>query len=305
MAIMNRALFKKELQRGLNTVFGLEYKRYPEQWRAIFDVSSSDKAWEEDTLVVGLGAGRTKDEGGTVYYDAGGESWTQRYVNETVALAFAITEEAVEDNLYLDQGRKYAAAQARGMQHAKEIKGANILNNGFSAGAYAIGDGVALFSTAHPLWYGGNGSNTLSTQADLAEASLEDMLTLISQMVDDRGIPISADGVRLIVPPALRFTAHRLLNSQGRTGTGDNDINAIKSLGLLSGGYSVNQRLTDSNAWFIKTDQPHGARHLVRKALYKKMEEDFETGNIRYKARERYAFGVTDWRGLVGSSGSS
>lgn len=303
--MMNRALIKKQLVPGLNTVFGLEYKRHPEQWRQIFDVYSSDKAYEEDVLMVGLGAGREKAEGSGVTYDQGGESWTQRYVNKTMALAFAITEEAVEDNLYMQLGAKYSRAMARGMQHAKEIDGANILNNGFSAGAYAIGDGVALFSASHPLWYGANGANTLSAQADLSEASLEDMITLINNMVDDRGIPISAMGLKLIVPPALQFTAQRLLESPGRTGTADNDINAVRSLGLISGGFSMNQRLTDTNAWFIKTDVPDGAKHFVRKAVKTSMDVDFQTGNLRYKSRERFVFGVTDWRGLVGCSGAS
>lgn len=303
--MMNRALIKKQLQRGLNTVFGLEYKRYPEQWRQIFDVYNSDKAWEEDVLVVGLGAAQQKAEGRGVAYDDGGEAWTQRYVAKTVALAFAITEEAVEDNLYMNMGAKYARALARSMAHTKEIDGANVLNYGFQAGAYAIGDGQALFSTAHPLWSGANGANTLTTQADLSEAALEDILTLIFNMVDDRGIPVAAQGVRLIIPPALQFTAERLLRSPGRVETADNDINAIRSMGLMSGGFAVNQRLTDTNAWFIKTDVSDGAKHFVRKALKKGMEEDFETGNMRYKARERYSFGVTDWRGLVGCSGVS
>lgn len=303
--MMNRALFRKTLQRGLNTVFGLEYRRYSEQWRDIFDVESSDKAWEEETLVVGLGAGQVKAEGRGVSYDQGGESWTQRYVHETVALAFAITEEAKEDNLYLSLGTQYTKAMARGMAHAKEIKGANILNNGFLGGAYAIGDGVALFSTAHPLWNGSNGANTLAAQADLAEASLEDMLTLISNMVDDRGIPVAANGLRVVVPTALQFTIERLLKTVGRPGTADNDINAIRSKGLLSGGYSVNQRITDSNSWYIKTDINDGAKHKVRKAISGGMEEDFETGNLRFKKRERYSFGVTDWRGLAGCSGTS
>ena len=302
---MTRAQFKKQLQRGLNTVFGLEYKRYPEQWRQIFDVSDSDKAWEEDTLVVGLRTADVKPEGKGVSYDEGGESWTQRYQHETISLAFSITEEAIEDNLYLDMGRKYSAALARSMANAKEIRGANVLNNGFAGGQFAIGDGVALFSTAHPLWFGGNGTNTLSTQADLSEASMEDMLTLIFNMVDDKNIPVAAQAVKLIVPPALQFTAQRLLMTPGRTGTADNDINAIKSMGLVSGGFTVNQRLTDTNAWFIKTDVPDGLKHFVRKAMKRGMEEDFESGNMRYKARERYSFGATDWRGACGSSGVS
>lgn len=301
--MMNRALMKKQLRRGLNTVFGLEYKRHPEQWRQIFEVYSSDQATEEDVLVVGLGAGKVKPEGRGVDYDVGGESWTKYYRHETVALAFALTEEAQEDNLYMNLGAKYARAQARSMQHTKEIKGANVLNYGFTGGATAIGDGQPLFSTAHPLWNGSNGANTLATQADLAEASMEDMLTVIFTMVDDRGIPVSAQAVKLIVPPALQFTAQRLLMTPGRVGTADNDINAIKSMGLVSGGFAVNQRLTDANAWFIKTDVPDGFKHFVRRPLRKRMQEDFETGNLRYKADERYVFGVTEWRAGCGSSG--
>lgn len=301
--MMNRALMKKQLRRGLNTVFGLEYKRHAEQWKQVFDVYSSDQATEEDVLVVGLGAGKIKPEGRGVDYDVGGESWTKYYRHETVALAFALTEEAQDDNLYMNLGAKYARAQARSMQHTKEIKGANVLNNGFTGGAYAIGDAQPLFSTAHPLWYGGNGANTLATQADLAEASMEDMLTVIFTMVDDRNIPVSAQAVKLIVPPALQFTAQRLLMTPGRVGTADNDINAIKSMGLVSGGFAVNQRLTDPNAWFIKTDVPDGFKHFVRRGLRKRMQEDFETGNLRYKADERYCFGVTNWRAGCGSSG--
>jgi len=300
---MNRQQFKKQLQRGLNVVFGLEYKRYPEEWRAIFDVSSSDKAYEEDVLVVGLGPAAVKPEGRSVAYDEGGESWTARYVHETIALAFAITEEAMEDNLYMSLGAKYARALARSMVHTKEIKAANVLNNGFLGGAYAIGDGQALFSTAHPLWNGQTGANTLSTQADLAEASLEDVDTLIQTMVDDRGIPVAAQGLKIIVPPALAYTCERLLTSPGRPGTPDNDINALKGMGRFPGGYTVNRRLTDPFAWFIKTDVPDGLKYFQRVGMKRGMEGDFETGNMRYKARERYSFGVTDWRGVVGCHG--
>lgn len=304
MAIMNRSQFKKELQKGLNTVFGLEYDRYPEEWRQIFEVNTSMKAYEEDVLLAGLGAAQTKDEGRGVAYDAGAEAWVARYVNETVALAFAITQEAVEDGLYGDQGAKYSKALARSMQHTKEVKGANILNNGFSS-SFPIGDGQALFSTAHPLWGGGSVANTFSTQADLAEGSLEDMLILIGQAVDERNIPIALNAKKLIVPINLEFAADRLLNTQGRTGTADNDINALKHMGMIPGGYAVNHRLTDTNAWFVTTDCPDGLKHFVRMAVQRGMEGDFETGNMRYKARERYVFGVTNWRGAYGSSGST
>jgi len=305
MASMNRALFKKQLQLGLNTVFGLEYKRYPEEWRAIFDVESSAKAYEEDVLQMGLGAAQVKPEGRGVSYDQGGEVWTARYNHETIALACAFTEEAMEDNLYMDQGKKYAAALARSLQHTKEIKGANILNNAFTAGAFAGGDGVALLSTAHPLAGGGTFANRLTVDADLAEASLEDIDTLIQTMVDERGIPVAAQGLKVIVPPQLAYTAERLLTSPGRPGTPDNDVNALKGMGRFPGGYTVNRRITDTNSWYIKTDVPNGMKHFVRKPVSGGMEGDFESGNLRFKKRERYSFGFTDPRGLVGSSGSS
>jgi len=304
MSAMNRALIKKQLNRGLNTVFGLEYKRYPEEWRSIFDLDQSDKAWEEDQLVVGLPGAKVKAEGKGVDYAVGGEGWTARYVHDTVALAFAITEEAQEDNLYMRMGAKYSKALARSFVHTKEIKGANVLNFGFTAGQYAGGDGVALYSTAHPLFNGDTAANTLATQADLSEAALEDMLTLMSNCVDDQGIPVSMGAVRLIVPPALRFTAHRLLRSTGRPGTPDNDPNAIRAMGELSD-VAVNRRLTDANSWHIKTDVNDGLKHFVRVAMMRGMEGDFESGNLRYKARERYSFGFTDWRGAFGCSGAN
>lgn len=303
MTTMNRAQFKKQLQRGLNSVFGMEYRRHPEQWREIFEVHQSEKAYEEDVLLVGLGAAQVKPEGQSVNYDAGYEAWTARYVNETVAIAFAITEEAIEDGLYGNLGAKFSRSMARSMQHTKEVKGANILNNGFSS-SYPIGDGKPLFATDHPLAGGGTGSNTFTTQADLAEASLEDALIAVSQLVDDRGLPVSVMATKLIIPPALVFTADRLLNSNLRPGTSDNDVNAIKNQGLIPQGAKVNQRLTDSNAWFLLTDCPDGLKHFVRKAVSRGVEGDFETGNMRYKARERYAFGVTDWRAAFGSSGA-
>lgn len=301
---MNRAQFKKELQEGLNTVFGLEYKQYPEQWRDSFDISISKKSYEEDVLLVGFGAAATKREGAGLQYDEGSEGWTARYIHETVALGFSITEEAVEDNLYGDIGAKYAKALARSLQHTKEVKGANVLNNGFSA-SFTGGDGVALFSTAHPLVGGGTFSNTFTTQADLSEASLEDALIAISNFVDDRRIPVSVMATKLIVPPALMFTAERLTKTMGRPGTADNDVNASKSMGMLTGGMRVNQRITDTNSWFLKTDCPDGLKHFVRKGVSRGMEGDFETGNLRYKARERYVNGWTNPRGAFGSSGST
>lgn len=305
MTTMNRNTFKKQLQLGLNTVFGLELKRFPEQWKDIYAIESSSKAWEEDVLVTGPGGAAVKPEGRGVAYREAAELWSARYVHETVAIAMAVTEEAVEDNLYMDVGRKSATWMARALQHTKEIKGAAILNNGFLGGANAIGDGVALFSTAHPLFYGGTGANTLSTQADLSEAALEDMLILANTMVDDSGIPMVVNVERLIVPPQLNFVADRLLNTTGRVGTSDNDINSIKNQGLIPGGYRVNQRLTDTNAWYFITDCPDGLKHMVRRGVKGGMEGDFETGNMRYKKSERYVFGVSNWRGSLGCSGSS
>jgi len=302
MSVMNRARFRKQLQEGLNTVFGLEYRRYEQEWRPIFDVANSSKAYEEDVLLAGLAGAPVKPEGAPVAYDMGGEAFVSRYVHETIALAFAITEEAEEDNLYGSVGQKYARALARSMQHTKEVKGAAILNNGFSA-SFPGGDGVALFSTSHPLFGGGTQSNTFATQADLSETSLEEALIAISKFVDERGIPVAVRGQRLIVPPDLIFVAERLLASTGRPGTADNDVNAIRSMGMLPGGMAQNHRLTDSNAWFIKTDCPDGLKHMVRKNIQRGLEGDFETGNMRYKARERYSFGWSDYRGVFGSSG--
>lgn len=305
MAIMNRSQFKKQLQLGLNTVFGQEYKRYPEEWKQIFDIETSRKAYEEDVLMTGLGAAQVKREGAGVAYDAGSEAWVARYYHETIALAFAITEEAVEDGLYGDLGAKFARALARSMQHTKEIKGANILNWAFDATNHPVGDGVALCSTAHPLQGGGTLANTPTVQADLAESSLEDALVAIGLFVDDRGIPIAATAKKLIVPPQLEFVAERLTQSQLRPGTADNDVNAILNKGMIPEGYTVNHRLTDTNAWFLKTDVQDGLKHFIRKPLQRGMEGDFETGNSRFKARERYSFGVTDYRAVYGSSGST
>lgn len=305
MTTMNRNTFKKQLQLGLNTIFGLEYKRFPEQWRDIYQVESSNKAWEEEVLVTGPGGAAVKPEGRGVQYREAAELWSARYLHETVAIAMAVTEEAIDDNLYMDVGRKAAQWMARGLQHTKEIKGASIINNGFSAGAFAIGDGVALFSTAHPLYYGGTGANTLATQADLSEAALEDMLVLINTMVDDAGIPMVVNAQKLVVPPQLDFVADRLLNTTGRVGTSDNDINSIKHQGRIPGGYRINQRFTDTNGWIILTDCSDGLKHFNRKSVKGGMEGDFETGNMRFKKSERYSFGVSNWRGVVGCSGSS
>lgn len=302
MAIMNRARFRKQLQEGLNTVFGLEYKSYEQEWRPMFTVEGSTKAYEEDQLLAGLAGAPVKPEGAPVAYDSGGEAYTSRYVHETIALAFALTEEAEEDNLYGSLGQKYSKALARSMQHTKEVKAAAILNNGFSA-SFPGGDGVALFSTAHPLWGGGTQANTFSTQADLSETSLEEALIAISKFVDERGIPIAVRAKLLYVPTDLMFVAERLLASPYRPGTADNDVNAIKSMSMIPGGCAKNHRLTDTSAWFIKTDCPDGLKHMNRKNIQRGLEGDFETGNMRYKARERYSFGWSDYRGAFGSSG--
>lgn len=301
--MLTRAQFKKQLQEGLNTNFGLEYKRYPEEWRQIFDVENSTKAYEEDQLLSGFGAAVVKAEGASVSYDEGSEAWTARYTAETIALAFAITEEAEEDGLYGSLGAKYARALARSMRHTKEIKGASVLNNAFSS-SYLGGDGKELCATDHPLEGGGTFANELSTAADLSEASLEDVVNLIEGFVDERGIPIAAMARKLVVPTGLQFTAHRILRSTLRSGTGDNDINAMKSMGLFPDGVVKNHRLTDSDAWFVLSDVPDGLKHFKRKGIKRKVEGDFDTGNMRYRARERYVFGWTDPRGVAGSPGA-
>lgn len=300
--MMNRADIRKQLQEGLNTVFGLEYDRHPEEWRDIYDVETSQKAFEEDVLMFGLGEAAVKPEGAPIDYDDGGESYVARYLHETIALAFAITEEAEEDGLYGSIGAKMSRALARSLLHTKEVKGASILNNGFNA-AFPGGDGVALFSTAHPLAGGGLLSNTLATPADLSEAALEEILILMGEWTDDRGIPIRAQAVKLVVPTELQFIATRLLMTQYQPDTGDNNINAMYKLGSIRDGFCVNHRLTDPDAWFIKTDVADGLKHFVRKAVSGGVEGDFETGDMRYKKRERYSFGWTDFRGAVASPG--
>jgi hypothetical protein len=304
MAVMNRATFRKELQEGLNTVFGMEYKRYSQEWRPIFEVENSVKAYEEDVLLAGLAGAPVKPEGAPVSYDSGGEAYTSRYVHETIALAFSLTEEAEEDNLYGDIGAKYARALARSMVHTKEVKGAGILNSGFDA-AFPGGDGEALFSTDHPLWGGGTQSNTFATQADLSETSLEEACIQISKWVDERGINIAVIPLKLVVPPDLCFVAERILASDYRPGTTDNDINALRSKGKIPGGAHENHRLTDPNAWHLITDCMDGLKHMIRKNIQRGVEGDFETGNMRYKSRERYTFGWSDYRGAFASSGSA
>jgi len=300
---MNRAQFAKMLEPGLNTLFGLEYDSYPPEYSAVFSSNSSSKAFEEDVLLQGFGSAPTKDEGAAISYDTGSQQWTARYQHETVALAFSITEEAEEDGQYGSIASRYTKALARSMASTKEIKAANVLNNAQTAG-FNGGDGVVLLSASHPTT-NGNQSNVLATAADLSETSLESILIQISDMKDDRGLRIAAQGTQLIIPTAYTFTAERLLESQLRTGTADNDINAIKSGGYLPKGYHIMRRLTDSDAFFVQTDVPDGLKMFQRSPMKKGMEGDFETGNVRYKVRERYSFGVTDWRGIFGTEGAA
>ena len=298
---LNRALFTKQLNLGLNTVFGMEYDRYPEQWRSLYSTEQSMKAFEEDVQMIGFGAAPTKAEGAMINYDSGREGFVSRYVHETVALAFAITEEAEEDGLYGSLGAKYARALARSMQQTKEIKGANIFNNATTTSVG--GDGQALMNGSHPLGGGGTASNILATPADLSETSLETLLVQISQAVDDRSIPIALSGRKLAVPPGLIFIAERIIKSNLRPGTADNDINAMRNMGMIPEGVVVNQRFTNPDQYFILTDCPDGMKHFVRSPIKKAVEGDFESGNLRYKCRERYSFGFTDWRGVYGSEG--
>ena len=299
MAI-SRAQLVKELEPGLNALFGLEYKQYANEWNEIFDSESSDRAFEEEVMLSGFANASVKPEGQGITFDQAQETFTARYTNETIALAFAITEEAIEDNLYDRLASRYTKALARSMASTKNIKGAAVLNNGFTA-AYAGGDGKALFDTEHPT-LAGSFSNELTTPAELNETSLEEALINIAAFTDERGLKIAAQGVKMIIPSALQFTAERLMKSEGRTGTADNDINAIKSMGMVPQGYAVNHYLTASKKWFIKTDVPNGMKHFERAPITTKMEGDFDTGNVRYKARERYVFGFSDPRGAFGSN---
>ena len=302
MAI-NRAQLVKELVPGLHALFGLEYDRYENQHEAIFDTENSDRAFEEEVMLSGFGEAAVKGEGAAVSYDTAQEAWTSRYTHETIALAFALTEEAIEDNLYDTLSSRYTKALARSMSTTKQVKAANVLNNAFSS-SFVGGDGKELCATDHPTVGAGDLRNELATAADLNETSLEQALIDIADFKDERGLKVNASAVRLIIPPALQFVADRLMESQGRVGTSDNDINAIRNLGMISGGYTVNNYLTDTDAFFIKTDVPNGLKHFVRTPVSTSMEGDFETGNVRYKARERYSFGFSDWRGIFGSPGA-
>jgi hypothetical protein len=305
MAI-SRAQLAAELEPGLNALFGMEYDQYNKEYETIFSIEDSSKAFEEEVLIVGFGSAPDKSEGAGVVFDNASESYTARYTHDTVALAFALTEEAVEDNLYDSLGKRYTKALARSMANTKEVKGANVLNNAYSS-SYTGGDGVSLVNTAHPLAGGGTAANRATTMADLNETSLESALVDVATFTDDRGLTISVQPSQIVVPPQLVFIADRILNSPQRSGTADNDINAIKNTGVLPGGYSVNHYLTDEDAWFVLTsvtDSGEGLKMFQRTSMETNMEPDFSTGNIRYKARERYSFGWSNWRGIWGSQGA-
>ena len=302
MAI-SRAQLLKELLPGLNALFGLEYKRYGEEHKEIYEVDTSERSFEEETKLSGFSAAPVKAEGSAISYDNAQEAWTARYNHETIALGFSLTEEAIEDNLYDSLSARYTKGLARAMAYTKQVKAAAVLNNGFSA-AYTGGDGQSLFSTAHPLVNGGLNSNTPATQADLNETSLENAVIQIAAWTDERGLLIAAKPRKLIVPPALQFVATRLLETSLRVGTNNNDINAIKNNGSIPEGYTQNHFLTDTNGWFLTTDVPNGLKHFVRTKLSNSMDGDFDTGNVRYKSRERYSFGWSDPLGIFGSSGS-
>jgi len=302
MAI-SRAQLARELEPGLNALFGMEYSRYENEHAEIFDTESSDRAFEEEVLIVGFGNARDKSEGQSVGYDSASEGFTARYTHETVALAFALTEEAVEDNLYDRLGARYTKALARSMAHTKQVKAANVLNNAFNS-SFTGGDGVELVSNAHPLAGGGTFSNRPSAYADLNETSLENALISISTFVDDRNMILALQGTKLVVPPQLQFVADRLLETPGRVETADNDINAIRNMGLLPQGYAVNHFLTDTDAFYVLTDCPDGFKHFERSPISTSMEGDFNTGNVRYKARERYSFGFSNPRAVFASQGA-
>ena len=301
MAI-SRGQLVKELEPGLNALFGLEYKRYENQHAEIFDTENSDRAFEEEVMLSGFANAQTKPEGSGVTFDNAQETFTSRYTHETIALAFSITEEAIEDNLYDRLASRYTKALARSMANTKQVKAANVLNNAFDSG-FAGGDGKELCATDHPT-IAGTVSNELATSADLNETSLEQSLIDIAAFTDERGLKIAARGLKLIIPSELQFTAERLMKSAQRVGTADNDINAINSMGMIPQGYTVNNFLTDTDAFFIKTDVPNGLKMFVRSPIKTAMEGDFDTGNVRYKARERYSFGFSDFRGIFGSPGA-
>jgi hypothetical protein len=302
MAI-SRAQLLKELLPGLNALFGLEYARYGEEHKEIYETETSERSFEEETKLSGFTAAPVKNEGSAIRYDNAQEAWTARYNHETIAQGFSLTEEAIEDNLYDSLSARYTKALARSMAYTKQVKAAAVINNGFSA-SYPGGDGVALFSTAHPLVSGGTNSNTPTTQADLNETSLEAAVIQIAAWTDERGLLIAAKPRKLIIPSALQFVATRLLETSLRVGTTDNDINALKNNGSIPEGYTINHFLTDTNGWYLTTDVPNGMKHFVRIPMSTGMDGDFDTGNVRYKARERYSFGWSDPLGMYGSQGA-
>jgi len=303
MAI-SRAQLLKELLPGLNALFGLEYARYGEEHKELYEVESSDRSFEEETKLAGFGAAPTKNEGSAIAYDNAQEAWTARYNHETIALGFSLTEEAIEDNLYDSLSARYTKGLARAMSYTKQVKAASVINNGFSS-SFLGGDGVPLFSTAHPLINGSTNSNRPTVGADLNETSLENAVIQIAAWTDERGLLITAKPRKLIIPPSLMFVATRLLETSLRVGTTDNDINALKNNGAIPEGYCVNHFFTDANGWMLTTDVPNGLKHFVRTPLSNSMDGDFDTGNVRYKSRERYSFGFSDPLGVFGSPGSS
>jgi hypothetical protein len=305
MAI-SRSQLLKELLPGLNALFGLEYAKYGEEHKEIYEQETSERSFEEETKLSGFGAAPVKSEGAAIEYDNAQEAFTARYTHETVAMGFAITEEASEDNLYDSLGARYTKALARAMAYTKQVQAASVLNKGFTGtGNPTYGDGKVLFATDHPLVSGGTNSNRPTTGADLNETSLEDAVIQIAAWTDERGLLIAAKPRKLIIPPALQFVATRILETQQRVGTADNDINAIVTTGAIPEGYTVNHYLTDTNAFFLTTDVPNGLKHFVRAPMATSMDGDFDTGNVRYKARERYSFGVSDPLGMFGSPGAS
>ena len=299
---MNRSSWPKDLEAGLNAHFGMAYKEKPDEWIQFMDLETSSKAFEEDVLEVGFGAAVIKPEGGEYTYDEGGQGWLARYNHNTIALAFAMTQEALEDNLYGSVGAKYAKELARALKRTKEIRCANLLNNAATSG-YNGGDGVPLLSTIHPLWGGGTASNTLATPADLSESALEDILVQISNCTDDRGTPIGLRAIRLVIPPQLQFIARRILGSERQSGTANNDVNAIRVMNVFNTEPAIVTRLIDSDAWFVKTDVSDGMKLFQRKKIERGTTEDYKTGNMIYTARERYSEGWTDWRAIAGSMG--
>lgn len=300
---INRAQLRKHLEPGLNAMFGLSYKQYPDEGAGVYQTENSVRAFEEEQMNSGFGNAVRKSEGGPVAFDTAQETFTARYNHMTYALAFRITEEAIEDNLYESLSKQYSQALGRSMAHTKNIEAASVLNYGFTAAEHAIGDGKALFATDHPT-LAGDRANTLAVAADLSEASLEDIMIKIRDTRDEKGLRIAAAGKRLVIPPDLMFVAQRILQSKLRSGTSDNDLNALRSMGLLSEAPAVMQFLTDPDAWFVKTDVPNGLKRFHRIALATKMDEDFHTGDLLYKCRERYSHGVSDWRGVWGVAGA-